>query len=1149
VSFPATPFPYVTELLINGSWIDITADVRDTSDDPGPQITRGRANESDQTTATTCNLTLANPDGTYSNRLPTSPYYGLLGRNTQLRHRLRWVQATFTGATSNSWPVCDTGQTWTNTGGSASNYNGTGTKGTHTLTSVAVKRRSTITLPVMATDITVTVSVSAVMTGGPGTVWLNFGTDANNFYTCRPAFLTDGTVRLDVYKWVGGVETALASNLVIGSYAAGTEWSFRLQHNPGGRIRVAGWLTSSNPASTTWQLEATDATFSTFTNADLESRLEAGNTNTNPVFSFDDFEVNDFRFWGEVPSWPQTWDTSGSDVTAPIEAAGIMRRLGAGAKPLRSAMYRTMAGLSVNDLVPDHYLPMEDGSDATQFGPATAGAPATPIGTGVSPGSDNTLVGSGSLPIFAAGAEQPVLVPTYSASDRWYLQFVMKFDSRPTVNAVLFEGSVSGAGSGLVRVQLRIDVTTSATMTTFYFEGFDGAGTLQSSVLFNTGGALTEAQLYGSYHSFIIGAEPDTPSFPADFRLVFGISNPQNIFTGYAYGFFIPSPTGAPGKLAGYKIRNSGTAPFSAGHFGIFTNAFNVFDEGNANAAGMAGHAGETAADRMARLCREEGIAFTLIGNASDTQLVGPQQAATLLTNLQACADVDHGILGEPRDAFGLLYRTNRSMLNQTGPALDYAAKRLAPPLRPTDDDQQVRNRVTAARIGGSSATAELTSGSLSTQDPPSGIGLYDEQVTVNSYTDGQLPYIAGWRVRLGTWDEARFPQVSVNFARLLMDGQTALAGQVAAVDAGDYLSITNPPAWLPPDQIELLAQGYRETHRGFEWLITYNAVPSGPYNAFIIGDQTDGRLDTSGCIVNEAVTSSATSLKLCIWDGPPSITTAARPGDFPFDLALRPAPLDANTGERVRVTAMASATAPTFVAAGTASSGSSGSRTPGMPAGVVGGDVVLIFASTRNSGTGTVDTPADWASLLSFGNMALLGRVYDGVWTMPTVTFTGGAANEDTLAQSAAFRNMCFDLSRIVHSSNTQLNASAQNIATPLLGVRRDRCVVLHLGWKQDDYTSVAALSGSTEIQELFSTAGNDASQIWDYRIQTTAVGIDETSFVVTGGASAISRSAVVALVGGYQTATVTRSINGVSMAQAAGTPASLWRPARPAL
>jgi hypothetical protein len=1139
-TFPAGPLPTVTEILVAGAWTGISV-----REDPGVQIARGRADESSRVAPSRCDLVLDNRSGAYSNRLPTSPYYGLLGRNTQLRHRLRWVFDTFTRNVSNGLGSDESpmANVWTTSGGSASDYSVTtsGTGVAQILFSAASARKQAQAGPVLySCRITGQVKPGVVATGASIDMGFMLRRDAaaDTAYEVLVRFEVGATMRLRVNRVVSGSATTVAEVVLSGSYSVNS-FMWIVADIKGGHIRARTWNTGvSDPV--VWQLDFADT--SPITSAGQMggpiARVQAGNTNVPVTLLWNQIDVSDFRFWGEVPQWPQTWDISGTDVTAPIQAAGILRRLGTGAKPLRSAINRTMAGVGPGDTQAYAYWPGEDANGATQIGSQMPGHPPLVISGDVQLAADIGLAGSSALPTFPVGSGGSVGIPVEGDTGQWVIQWWMNVPSAPGANTNYMEFQV--AGGVVSRVLCWIEPSPAPALLHLALYGPSGT-LLDSGGFMLLDGAFsdpTAAEFYGSWWMWTIGAQASGTNTAFWLDVTQGDTS---------MGITLVTIAGEPGVPVGLKVIGNGQ---SAGHWVAYNDAaFDIFQSNRLNAQARLGWAGETAADRMARLCREEGVPFDLIGNAADTQLMGPQQTATLLANLQACADCDQGILGEPRDAFGLQYRTLRSLLNQTGPALDYAAGRIAPPLQPTEDDQLVRNRVTATRIDGSSATAELTEGSLSTQDPPGGVGLYDSQGTVNAYVDGQLPDMAGWQVRLGTWDEARYPQVSVNFARLLADGQAALAGQVAALDGGDYLSITNPPAWLPPDAIELLAQGYRESHRAFEWGITYNAVPAGPYNAFVIGDQTDGRLDTSGCVLNDAVTSSATSMKLCIWDGPASITTAGRPGDFPFDLAVRPRPMDANTGERVRVTAMSAVTAATFVAAGTGSSGSSGSRTPALPAGSTSGDLILIFASTRNSGTGTVDLPTGWTELLDMGNAALLGRIYDGSWLMPTVTFTGGAANEDTLAQSAALRGMCADLTRVVHSAATQLNASAQNVATPLLGVRRDNCVIVYLGWKQDDYTSVATISGATEIQELSSTAGNDAAQVWDYLIQTTATGVDEDAFTVTGGAAGISRGAVVALAGGYQTATVTRSVNGVSLAQAAGTPVSLWRPARPTL
>ena len=55
----------------------------------------------------------------------------------------------------------------------------------------------------------------------------------------------------------------------------------------------------------------------------------------------------------------------------------------------------------------------------------------------------------------------------------------------------------------------------------------------------------------------------------------------------------------------------------------------------------------------------------TAVGNLNATLLMGPQLPKALVDLLQECADADGGILYEPRDTFGLAYRTRESMYSQ----------------------------------------------------------------------------------------------------------------------------------------------------------------------------------------------------------------------------------------------------------------------------------------------------------------------------------------------------------------------------------------------------------------------------------------------------------------------------------------------------
>jgi hypothetical protein len=198
-----------------------------------------------------------------------------------------------------------------------------------------------------------------------------------------------------------------------------------------------------------------------------------------------------------------------------------------------------------------------------------------------------------------------------------------------------------------------------------------------------------------------------------------------------------------------------------------------------------------------------------------------------------------------------------------------------------------------------------------------------------------------------------------------------------------------------------------------------------------------------------------------------------------------------------------------TYRGAGVADSGDNATLTPGLPSGLVQGDGLLLFAAIRNT-SATVDTPAGWSAVGDVGNGAVFVRLYHHGDTAPEVTFSGGSAGDTTVAQIAAFQGTEIDPATLTHAMASQVNGSAQDIATPALAVTLDNCVVLYYGWKQDDFDSSTQPSGSTEVGEVSSTDGDDTGITWAFVTQTTAANIAADSFTLTGGAAAISRSLV---------------------------------------
>lgn len=218
----------------------------------------------------------------------------------------------------------------------------------------------------------------------------------------------------------------------------------------------------------------------------------------------------------------------------------------------------------------------------------------------------------------------------------------------------------------------------------------------------------------------------------------------------------------------------------------------------------------------------------------------------------------------------------------------------------------------------------------------------------------------------------------------------------------------------------------------------------------------------------------------------------------------------------------------PSYVAAGTAQTGNNASLTPPHPAGLATGDFKLILASIRNSGTGTVNTPAGWTQVATSGNFTLLGKAHAPGDVAPLVTFAGGAAGEDTLAQMIAIRGA----QNFANVIRTILNGSAQDILPPGSAVFQTACLFLTCVWKQDDYTSTSTPPSGTKIAEVTSIAGNDAGMSWSYNLSGTGnVGVTYTpgTITVTGGAAAISRAMVVMIGPADYTGTDTASVTPV--------------------
>jgi hypothetical protein len=343
--------------------------------------------------------------------------------------------------------------------------------------------------------------------------------------------------------------------------------------------------------------------------------------------------------------------------------------------------------------------------------------------------------------------------------------------------------------------------------------------------------------------------------------------------------------------FAGAEVTFTGTIS----HLIVAPDMFVDYDFTDNHQQGANGFVGERAADRIARLCGEESIPVEITGNPAETEPLGPQQPDTLLNLLTEAAEADGGTLGEQRDEIGLAYHARAADYNATPVlTLDYHDQ-VAHPLHPTDDDQHVRNDVTVDRRDGSSARTVLDSGPMSVQAPPDGVGIYDEGVTLNVAADTQLNDQAGWRLHLGTVDEARWPLV-----KLKLHKHPDLIAAATTIAERSVIEITGLPAWLPPDDVRLIVDGYTEVIEPLRWSLEFNTVPASPFRVGVLDDPVLGRLDTDGSTLAAPVDADDTSLSVATASGP--LWTTSVP-EFPFDVRLG--------GEVVTVTNITGASSP----------------------------------------------------------------------------------------------------------------------------------------------------------------------------------------------------------------------------------------------
>lgn len=542
----------------------------------------------------------------------------------------------------------------------------------------------------------------------------------------------------------------------------------------------------------------------------------------------------DIRFYGEVSQWPQSRDIAGVDKTIDVTAYGVRRRLSYNPPRIDSPMVREFASPKRANIVA--YWPMEDEDGSTAVASAFPSGPPMLFYGLPRMAAYTSWASSRPLPFMAEG-QFTGPVPTYdSSTGEIGIRFFLDVTKNPASNQILM-------GLRTSTMRWLVDIDTQGALRV-----------RAQSVDWNT-------NYYTSAWSSPVGGDPGVQRYgflSVDFAVKQSGANVEHRlnlidFTGgQVYNQPIPivlsmAGTNVSGRSVGRAVevefgRDRALGDVAIGHVAV-ANRWTAFD-GTTGALNTWN--GETAENRIARLSREDGIPVRLVTRGAPDDYVnahqlGDQAADTWLELLDDTAASDLGVLVESRRELGFAYRTRYSLAGQPSRlTLDYDAGEIAGDLHPVDDDQVLVNDITVKRTDGGSYRAEDRESALSVLDPPDGVGRYATEVDVSARSEDYLPSQAGFRLRAGTVDEARYPTLRVDLhSPRVSDAQAA---RVRRLDIGDRVDILNADAWTA-DAAQVVT-GYVEELRVTTHTFVFNLTPAA---SWAVGRVDEARYDTAG--------------------------------------------------------------------------------------------------------------------------------------------------------------------------------------------------------------------------------------------------------------------------------------------------------------
>ncbi|MET7321338.1 hypothetical protein [Streptomyces sp. NPDC005549] len=872
---PQLPPPVWADLYYDGAWNDITEDVRVRT--APVTVTRGLSSESSsEADPTSCTCDLDSRDNRYAPRNPMSPLYGKIGRNTPFRWGYNtgspWVElpgTTENGLTtpgSTAFAVGDLDlrldaalDVWASRD-LAGRYLPTGDNRAWCLTVAETGQLALYWTPIGILESRITVFSTVPVPAYHGQrLAVRVTLDVDNgkggyearFYTGRTVDDTDweplgdpvvGPSTTAVFDGIADIELGRVISLA-GNPMGGRLYAFRLLNGIGGTVVASMDAADATPGDTV------------FTSGGLVWTAVTGASLSN----------RHVRMAGEIPAWPPTRDLSGQDNIVSIAPTGITRRMDAGNKPQDSALRRFILGRG-----PLECWPLTDGVDSRTAKSLLGGRDMV---LSLREGDVAPSWAAGTLadwiePVAASRAGQATSVLGYTPR-------VANTGASWSVDLFLTGGGSAGIWSWTVFDTGAGTNTNNEVSIIMLLNG----SLQQATMIRHSEGSDSSSESHLGNYFFDVDIFDDQPHY---LRLTV---NKTPTWTLYADGVYMASgPLDVPMKPVG-RVRLGWGGPNPA----LTEQAVGYLTYWNDSAPTPAemwtaymGFQGERAGARILRLTSEAGYPASVSGQAAFQQPMGIQERAKLLALLNEASATDFGYLLDARDRTEVIHRGGSTLWNQP-PALvlDYSAGVIGAPFKPVDDDKLTENDVSVRRAYGSVAAQRvLEEGELSVQDPPAGVGRYDNAYTYSLATDPQADHVASMRLHLGTYNGVRYTRLTLNLAN---ERVHAMVDEILRIDVGDKIRLTNLPADHGPDAVDVLVHGYEEEAGPDAWLITFNCRPGEPWTTGV-ADGADSRADTDGSQLAAAIDAEDTLVSLAVTG---ERLWTSDPFDMPFDLRV----------------------------------------------------------------------------------------------------------------------------------------------------------------------------------------------------------------------------------------------------------------------